>query len=282
MLRDAASGRDLTGWVDLYGAHRGRSIRGYPSAGAGVGAEWRGRAGSRGCGVPQQEASAGCRRVPPSRDPARVPRAPAGPARARGAPPRQHHRPAHGAARGRATATGDPNVPARIGTAAYPARGRAHPTGPVRGSALFPRFPRWRYRVPRGRGSAGALPAESQHPGERALYSVYTDLYARHCFRSLGPCAKGRKRRCHEGTRQTPHLVRGYHGGYQCADRWRETPGLIETSRQDCRATRHRRHPPGQCPRQQPPQGPAAAAQRQAQGMWGAPTAAGRWLCNSM
>ena len=60
-----------------------------------------------------------------------------------------------------------------------------------------------------------------------------------------------------------------------------EDNGLIETSRQDCLATQHRRHPSGRCPRQQPQQGPAAAAQRQAQGMWAAPTAAARWLCSS-
>ena len=114
MLRDAASGRDLTGWVDLYGAHRGRSIRGYPSAGAGVGAEWRGRAGSRGCGVPQQEAAvrgAGVSRRPGTRPACRAPPGPArgGPRPTRGPPSADRH---GGAARGRATATGDPNVPA--------------------------------------------------------------------------------------------------------------------------------------------------------------------------
>lgn len=183
-MRDAASGRDLTGWVDLYGAHRGRSIRGYPSAGAGVGAEWRGRAGSRGCGVPQQEASAGCRRVPPSRDPARVPRAPAGPARARGAPPRQHHRPAHGAARGRATATGDPNVPARRYRGVSRARARAHPTGPVRGSALFPRYST----------VGGAAPAVAPVPARARTvrYSVYTDLRYTHVTASGHSLATGK------------------------------------------------------------------------------------------
>ena len=278
MLRDAASGRDLTGWVDLYGAHRGRSIRGYPSAGAGVGGVARPGGVARVRGATAGGRSAGCRRVPPSRDPARVPRAP-GPGAGRPAPHQgaTERGPAHGAARGRATATGDPNVPA---ARAYVPRRR----GVSRARARAPDRPSARVRTLSAlHGTVGgAAPAVAPVPARARTvrYSVYTDLrvYARHCFRSLGPCAKGRKRRCHEGTRQTPHLVRGY----QCADRWRETPGLIETSRQDCRATRHRRHPPGQCPRQQPPQGPAAAAQRQAQGMWGAPTAAGRWLCSSM
>ena len=218
---------------------------------------------------------AGVSRRPGTRPACRAPPGPArgGPRPTRGPPSADRH-----------TAQPEAEPRPRV-TRTYPRPARRD-RGVSRARARAPDRPSARVRTLSAIYSTvgGAAPAVAPVPARARTvrYSVYTDLYARHCFRSLGPCAKGRKRRCHEGTRQTPHLVRGYHGGYQCADRWRETPGFIETSRQDCRATRHRRHPPGQCPRQQPPQGPAAAAQRQAQGMWGAPTAAGRWLCSSM
>ena len=141
-----------------------------------VSAEWRGRAGSRGCGVPQQEAAvrgAGVSRRPGTRPACR---APPGPARGGPRPP-GGHRPAHGAARGRATATGAPErtrASARRyrGVTIRRGRGRAHPTGPVRGSALFPRYST----------VGGAAPAVAPVPARARTvrYSVYTDLRYTH------------------------------------------------------------------------------------------------------
>ena len=144
MLRDAASGRDLTGWVDLYGAHRGRSIRGYPSAGAGVGgvarpggvARVRGATAGGQCGVPA------CPAVPGPGPRAARPRARRGAARAHQGATDRHTAQPEAEPRPRVR----PNVPARarVGTAAYPPRARAR--APDRPSARVRTLSALKYR----------------------------------------------------------------------------------------------------------------------------------------